>query len=202
MDFGRPSINSVSFKDFKPQSASIHIYLEIALLDKTQPSGMQLYEVKHNILSLNTDFSSIHTALHLGNDAFSYIGEVISIDKWKKQATLTDKTTLTYGHLVVISGPKGSVSANQHSEEFSAGLQALLDALRVRCKIPDAFPKTMRQACFKLDSQLSPCSFFDYTVKYGASQIERIVDSHLSFKPNTISHDLNTSQRRLYEVQV
>lgn len=203
MELGKPSITSVSFKDFKPLGGAMHTYVEIALLDKTQPSGMQFYEVKHNVLCLKTDFSSIHEAVHLNNDAFAYLGEVVSFDKGNKQAFLVDKTTVTYGHLVIISGPKGSVSSTLHSEEFSAGLQALIDALRVRSKIPDAFPKTIRQAHFKLNTQLTPCSFFDYTVKYGAPEIDRVVHPYLTTtKPDITTNDLNTTHRRLYEVQI
>lgn len=198
MEFSRPEISGVYPRDALRQRQSVHTYVEVAVLDRTQKSGMYLYEVKRSLLdSLNTPFSTAD----LKSDSFVLLGEVKTIYKERRQMELLDGTSITYSHLVVVFGSNAPIPTFYQTEEFSAGLHTLSDALRVRGKIPDAFAKNNLNKAARL-SQVNPASFFDYAVKFQAPEIERVAHPHLSNANDQDAISVRSLFRRLCEIQL
>lgn len=138
MDFVKTNQIGTDYKDRRtPPLWETRVKAQVVFIDKSHDNATsQLYQLKDNVLSLDSITSSNGTPL-TPHDAFLHIGEVAFINKKSKEVHLKNQNVVAYDYLVVVAGQRSLFNIRQ--EEFSAGLQALCDAIRVKPKIPSSF---------------------------------------------------------------
>lgn len=197
---------NVDYKDRRtPLNWDSMQFSEIIFVDKTHSANFPLvYQLNDQKLTLD-QILSINRAsgLSFSRDSFMIVGEVLSIDKKKKQILLTNRKIIVYTHLIIASGTKPLSSFQD--KELAAALQALTDALRMKSKIPTSFPTHLKRA-----SPLVPArknnTFFAVSDKPTDSDEEhsicKIVHPYIiSSKQKFNSLNLDTLNSRFYEVQ-
>lgn len=174
------------------------LFAKVVFLDKSNASVKpRLYQLKDSALSNTPPDLLKSTAFSFSHDAFILLGEVENLDKSKKRVELSDKTFVSYTHLVTVSGSKMETSF--YDPEFSAGLQTLVDALRVKPIIPNPYqpnpPKVKTKNTAPRASKESKES--------NDSQIESLVHPYiLEATDRAIGSTLASLNKRLYEVQI
>lgn len=193
MSFSKINMEGVGFKEPYHMPATSHIFAEVVLIDKSPPTVRPvLYQLK--IEHLNDE-----EIICLGHEDFLYVGEIQSINKGRKQIVLANQNMVTYHHLIVSASPNPLSEAMNQDEQFHAGLQALIEALKVRKKVPSslnvAFP--VSQDAEKL------LELTRYSSKTSKSSQEGIPNpQQLNFVQEIGSIDLGTSTRRVYLVEM
>jgi len=140
VDLGNAHVIGVGINGYPESPASKHVFADIVLMNK-DIDGVHplLFELKKNALDPNHLIDEPNPRFHLPADAFLMIGDVISINKKKKQILIKDKNdlihekTVTYKHLIISSKTRQGHSCEQN--EFEAAIHALLEAQRVRKNI-------------------------------------------------------------------
>lgn len=177
-------------------------FAEVLFVDKVNPSNNPLlYQLSNSQLHLK-EILTLYKAipLNFSNDAFVLIGEVLSIDKKKRQVTLTNNNRISYTHLVVGSGKK--LPLFLQSEELLAALQALTDALRVKPKIPHSFPQQKRNSALTPQKQKKPFAASDKAI-HDEQNIDKIVHPCIQdAESNHKAGNLDSYNNRFYEVQI
>lgn len=206
MEFGKVFYVGADYKDFKRTSSPVNMIIDIILLDKTQ-NALQpmLYQLKsdsfidkNDLLAIKQNFMSLQQR----DDAFFVVGEVLSVDKKNKRVYLTDQNTVTYTHLIVISGNKQTFFGSTQDAEFFAGLQTLVDALRLRSTASCALSENQRRTKVPKQVKSPQVSHVD-ELSDPEKDIEKIAQPTLAQEQgNQSNQDLSTSNKRLYEVQV
>ncbi len=173
-----------------------YTFAEIVFLDKFCDNAPYfLYQV------LNYTVSSDHLTL----EAISFLssienvflfGQVESIDKQKKLVTLSNGSIVGYKYLIVASG-RNSGSPVQ-GKSFDAGLQALIDALKVKPKIPSSFSVADAQSKELPKKQVSQSNDEGHLT----ALVDELILNSVSVANKRASPDLNSSEKRLYEVQL
>lgn len=200
MDFSKNFSISTDYKDRKaPLEWDQRILAKVILIDKTTTSTRpSIYQLKDNALDFpkhNALWKLDHNAIL--NDAFVFLGEALRIDKKNKQIFLEKNQIVSYQYLVVAWGSKPTFYGCQQEHEFSAGIQALIDALRVRDKIPSSFATL---ATYNRVVQLKP-SHWNYLDPSHEGR-EKISHTAINSNIDCVPFDLATINKRLYEVQV
>lgn len=179
-------------------------FAEIIFVDKTHSLNRPLlYQLNEHKLSIDQLLNICKSAsLSFSRDAFVLVGEVLHIDKKKKQISLNNKNIIAYTHLVIASGKKPVLSFQ--NEELAPALQALTDALRVKPKIPASLPTYLKSSSILNCPQREPTfAAIDQSL---ASQdnhtIGKVVHPHIiAVEPNLNPQDLDRHNSRFYEVQ-
>lgn len=109
------------------------IFAKLVFLDKSHCSSIpQLYQLNDSVLASHLHRMS-HVNMSSHRDEFLHLGEVEGIDKTNKRIYLSNKNSVSYDHIVIISGSKYSLASP--TPLFSTRLQALKAALKVKPKI-------------------------------------------------------------------
>jgi NADH dehydrogenase FAD-containing subunit len=144
MDPARSIIIGVNFPDGLKGSESQHFYADVVVIDKTQ-TGMKplLYQIKDEALSQNL-YNEDGAAITLAYGSFVMMGEIVTIDRKAKIIRFSSSTgnnviqnTISYQHLVIASGLRHAVGSIDQAEAFCKGLQTLIEAARIKNKLPE-----------------------------------------------------------------
>lgn len=175
------------------------LLVDVAFIDKTQVGVKPfVYQLHDSVLATNADTVSLNASYApFSPESFILLGEMSEVDKKNKQIFLSNKNVVSYQYLIVVTGTKSSLS---HTE-FSAGLHALIEALRVKPKINDSFSIPPILSSFVNNHKRS----VDMLEKKAlhSSEIEKLVHTYISSSQNEgFSFSFSTNQKRLYEIQL
>jgi hypothetical protein len=199
MDFSRLGVDrlNVEFKDLKSGNMTQRAFAEVILIDRTNPESKQnCYILKNDSVFNDAYLEHFQQGLYnLEKDDFLLIGDVLSINKKQKYVTLKDQNSISYNHLIIATGSNYSMIY-----EFINGVNTLVDAMRVRKKIPSAFPDAVKPSTNKrkMKSSKTETNDFNSPKKIENTQSRKIS----SLKTNDSSSSLNNPNKRLYEVQI
>jgi NADH:quinone reductase (non-electrogenic) len=120
--------------------------VEVILIDKTNHHLFQplLYQVATAALSPADIATPIREILKSNLNQTVLMGNVVKIDKEKKQLQLANGDIYSYDYLVVATGARHSYFNNPEWEEYAPGIKTLLDALKIREKVLISFEKAER----------------------------------------------------------
>lgn len=188
---------SIEFKEVRANLTNQHISADVIVIDKTTSEVQPIaYMLKNDQILEEEDFEAIKNGCLLyDRDAFILLGEVLTIDKKKKYIVMVNQNTLTYKKLIIAAGKQNALL----SYEFLAGVQTLVDALRVRSKIPSSFANLLEME----QKKLPPSHVSQENKDPFPKRVETI--SHTNI---TIHHfenhnsSLTDATKRLYEVQI
>ena len=199
-------IIGVNLRDLEGTPSPQNIFAEIVLIDKT--NGILhplLYQLRTDALEKQNDISTIHNAdfTAIESNAFAMIGEVLTIDKSKKQIYLRNEITVTYKHLIMASGLKQSMQGSAYDEELSAGLHALMEAIRVRKNISTVLnPHGTSSLGFKREAR-TPLHQVKPVPEISFQTIEKILTPDLLSKSaKSLEMVFAGTEKRLYELQL
>ncbi len=119
---------------------------DILLIDKTNHHLFQplLYEVASAALSPADIAIPIREILRHQDNARVIMGNVVNIDKTKKQVQLSNGDLYSYDYLVIATGAHHSYFGNDAWEAYAPGLKTIRDALTIRERILISFEKAER----------------------------------------------------------
>lgn len=191
--------------DYKDRRSSpswqTRIFAEVILVDKTLSAlHPRIYRLKDNVVPTSHQIQYWKSgAITLPDEAFDLVGEALVIDKKKKQVLLTNENTISYNYLIIASGTKPLLSFE--NRKFLAAIQALIDALRVKQKIPYSFAKHMPM----LSKVRSPLFSVQQQSRVVVSEaIKSIVQPQMcqAMMHKNLSQDCHSINKRLYEVHL
>jgi hypothetical protein len=188
---------STEYRDHRtPISWETRLFAEVVFVDKTHESSAPLlYQLKESISLQELERWKDNNA-SFPKESFMLLGEIASIDKKKKQILLFNQNVVAYRYLVIASGSTPVVTV--YGDEFTAGLHALIDALRMKSKIPSSFANPL---LFTEREVTVPAQ--DIKAEIQDAQIDKVVHPSIrSAAASGNSVELNASNKRLYEVQL
>lgn len=187
---------SVEFKDMNTSRSIQCSFAEVIFIDRTMPSSNPVcYMLKNDKAFNDYDIQNFPPGYNNFNeDDFLAVGEVTSINKRQKMIILRDQNSIAYNHLIVASGSPHSMIS-----EFVAGLNTLVDAIRVRKKIPSAFANVSKSSSDKRKMKSSKTQTNDMNFP---RKIENVKKRKMSKQADNFSNTLNNPKKRLYEVQI
>jgi len=103
----RAVIIGVNLRDLETPISGNHIFVDVVFIDKSNEIlHPLLYQLKSEAMRSDQDLEQFRRNgyVSLGNNAFAMIGEVLTIDKKKKQIHLQNNDTVTYKHLITATG--------------------------------------------------------------------------------------------------
>lgn len=179
----------------------IYSFAEIVFVDKIHEDAPSfLYQMLN--YTLCSDNVNLQPSSHLSKneDTFSF-GEIESIDRQKKIVYLRNGNTVGYTYLIVASGKNSTISLR--SASFNAGLQALIDALKVKPKIPSSFCLARKSDSKSLSKkQSNPSNGLKESASVSSRPIDELMLNSISSANEKESSGFNTADKRLYEVQL
>ncbi len=121
---------------------------EFTLIDKTNHHLFQplLYQVATAVLSPADITVPIRNLFKNDNNVKVKLGEVVDINKEKKQIVLKNDDVIDYDMLIISTGASYSYFGNDNWGKFSNGLKNINDALDIRDKILKAFEKAENES--------------------------------------------------------
>ena len=121
---------------------------EFTLIDKTNHHLFQplLYQVATAVLSPADITVPIRNLFKNDNNVKVKLGEVVDINKEKKQIVLKNDDVIDYDKLIISTGASYSYFGNDNWGKFSNGLKNINDALDIRDKILKAFEKAENES--------------------------------------------------------
>ena len=125
--------------------------LDILLIDKTNHHLFQplLYQVATAALS-PADIATPIREVFRGQSNFHVImGDVVQIDKNKKEIVLGNGDRMNYDYLVLSVGASHSYFGNDPWEKFAPGLKTISDALKIREQVLISFERAERMDSLK-----------------------------------------------------
>lgn len=199
MDLNRLGLNrlNVEFKDMKSGVGSQRTFAEVILIDRTNPSMTQTcFILKDDKIFTEVDIEHFKQGhFQLDKDDFLEVGEVISINKQQKYVTLKNQNSISYNHMIIATG-----SSTSMVYEFIAGVNTLVDAIRVRKKIPSAFSNPNKSTSPKRKMKSSKTHTDDLNFP---KKIENVKARKMQKNSNEgCSNTLNNPNKRLFEVQI
>ncbi|MBI2810454.1 MAG: NAD(P)/FAD-dependent oxidoreductase [Candidatus Melainabacteria bacterium] len=122
--------------------------LDLLLIDKTNHHLFQplLYEVATAALSPGDIATPLREILRNQDNTSVIMGEVVAIDKQKKEITIANGDVYSYDYLVIAIGARHSYFGHNEWETFAPGLKTINDALSIREEILISFEKAERLA--------------------------------------------------------
>ncbi|MFQ5729596.1 MAG: hypothetical protein ACE5GN_04465 [Waddliaceae bacterium] len=198
-------IIGVNLRDLEGTPSPQSIIAEIVLIDRT--NGILhplLYQLRRDALDQQNDISTIHNYdfTTIESNAFAMIGEVLTIDKTKKQIYLKNEITVTYQHLIMASGLKQSMQGSTYDEELSAGLHALMEAIRVRKNISTVLNSGDTNPLGFKRKPCSPLRQIKPVLELSFQNIEKILSPHVLRSGKSLEMMLAGTEKRLYELQL
>lgn len=120
------------------QSFSSEIKTKVVLLHyKEGPlSKPILYHLSEKTLSSYYLVESLKDALFNEKDSFISLGNVLSVNKRKKQILLNNGDLVIYDYLVIVSNSPDKTMQENQKTHFALGIQSLINALNLKKKIP------------------------------------------------------------------
>lgn len=107
------------------------VHAEVVFIDQTRgPMYSVLYQLRREFVSEKDFESNEPTVIQLPQGAVMMMGEVSMIDRKNKIIYLSNNNTVRYNHLVIATGIR------EKDEQFTAALHSLLEAIRIRRKLP------------------------------------------------------------------
>lgn len=189
---------NVQFKEMQSSKKTQRSFAEIILIDRTCPNKTQLcYILKNDRVFSDHEVENFKQGHYsINKDDFLLVGEAISIDKHQKYVLLKDENSLSYNHLILASG-----SQHELTYEFIDGVHALVDAIRVRKKIPSSFPQPPKASSSKRKMKSSKTHVNDLNFPKKIDGVKsRKINNKL--KSQDSSSLLSNPNKRLYEVQL
>lgn len=195
---------NADYRDRKtPASWQTRLFAEVILIDKTHDALHPLiYQLKDGVVPTSHQILYWKSgAITLPDEAFVLVGEAHTIDRKNKQILLTNHNTIAYNYMIIASGKKPVFSFE--SEKFLAAIQALIDALRVKQKIPSSFAKCI-PAHTKIKLPLFSAQHRPFSTTVTPDAIGPIAQPQIcqAFDHKLFSPDLRTINKRLYEVHL
>ncbi|GAB4235769.1 MAG: hypothetical protein Tsb0021_15380 [Chlamydiales bacterium] len=146
MEIHRSIIIGVGIPPHEDLLSSIFIKAEVVLMARNQGMQPLLYQLEQTNLRDQIASAGGHrtTVDHRG---MVMIGQVSFIDKQKKHILIQDlnnpyhTTTVQYEHLIIASQGKSEREIS-HQQELTLGLQALVEALKIRHHLPSSLQQT------------------------------------------------------------
>ncbi len=189
MEFSRSIVYKVEFKDMTPKSLPENLHSEVVLLDRSQdPLQPVLYQLCKDI----NEIKASHT-IQLDKDAFSPLGLVLSIDRTRKQIILENGTTVTYMYMIVATGPRHLPPSS------AAGFKTLLEALRMRQKMPNPVNNSQDKKASK-SSEKNNRAFSPTTSSQPG--INSIASDSFYSEELTPNRELTSQHKNLFEFQM
>lgn len=187
---------TVEFKDMRNSSKTQRTFAEVILIDRTNVNTTQMcYILKNDTIFNDDDIENFKKGQYNFNkEDFLLIGEVLEINKRQKYVILKDQNSISYNHMIIASGNQYSMTY-----EFIAGVNALVDAIRLRKKTPSAFAETNQAIPSKRKVKSSKAS--------GDLNFPKKIENVKTRKINKLKESdssclLNNPNKRLYEVQI
>lgn len=111
--------------------------VSITIIDKTNHHLFQplLYQVATAALSPGEIATPIREVLRHQNNIFVMMGDVVSVEKEKKQIILGNGDEIDYDYLILAPGASHSYFGNDQWEPMAPGLKTISDALKIREEI-------------------------------------------------------------------
>lgn len=156
---------------FKNKIPPPDLRVQIALIEKAHSSNLPLvYRRQHdNILETETNHFK-------EQETYELLGELVEIDKQKKRLILKSENHIFYTYLVTVSSPAFLADFEQQ-REFSAAINSLINALRMKNKIPLSSVTTPSAESLALMQELKEKS---RQAKISSSVSQKISSSHTS----------------------
>ena len=199
----RSVIIGVNIRDIENPLSAKHLFVDVVLIDKSHEIlHPLLYQLKNDALRANQDLEQLRRNgyVSLDHNSFAMVGEVLGIDKKKKQIYLKNNDTVSYKHLILATGLKQTHMGSVHDEELSVGFHTLSEALRInkntehlRQSIPLEHLRFNNHKPHTLSSQ-GPSE--EVTIQ----NLIKTLSSHDYSK--SLNMTLAGTNRRLYEVQL
>jgi NADH dehydrogenase FAD-containing subunit len=201
MDFGRLDLGkiNVEFKDMTIGNMNQRTFANVILVDRTNPGAPnKCYILKNDEIFSEAAIENFKEGFYSFDEKdFFMIGEVDSINKIQKYILLTNKNSISYNHLIIAFGTHYSML----SYEFVAGVQTLVDAIRVRKKIPSAFAVVNKPPQATSNRKMKNSKYKD-NLNF-SKKIEILKTRKMNKLANSASsYTLNHSKKMVYEVQV
>lgn len=200
MDLSKAFSISTDYKDRKcTPDWEMHSFSEIVFIDKPHSGAAPLlYQLKDPTLSLRDADYWKSSSFSFSRDTFFLVGEIASIDRKHKKIYLANRNSVSYNYLVMASGSKPLLSITEI--EFAAGLQALIDALKVKPKIPNSFAAYINSANpAALESSRSTNSS---STDSSPDNTGNVAQSSIASANKGKEFEFNSINKRLYEVQL
>lgn len=114
-----------------------HIVVEIVLLDRTHGQNVdgQLYHLHAAKLEPTDVVNTSHSMDQLMEDNFAMMGTVIDIDKKRRHIRLSNGTTVSYTHLIVMTGNQPTYVTHEGGAEMRPGIQTLAIGLKLHAAL-------------------------------------------------------------------
>lgn len=204
MDISKSFNISSDYKDRRaPPNWELMSFAEVILIDRTHDALQpMIYQLKDNVKPTHEEifrWRSDHS--FIPEEAFILIGEAISIDRKKKQILLKNKTTIRYNYMIIASGSNPVFTFQD--EKFLAAFHALIEALRIKDKIPSSFAMIEPQLN-QLNWKSTKSSFLAHFSPIPDGNIGRIAQPYIcqALHHKSFGPDLHTINKRLYEVHL
>ena len=181
----------INFKDLNKTAQTQTLLINFALIDKTSfGSDPGVYIFKNENELKEEDFQLIKNGfVSIDPDSFIFLGFLQELDQKEKKIVLANQNLLFYHHLVIANGPKQALLGY----EFLAGVQTLIDAVKINKKIPSAFASEQ-------SSQSTPKSGRKLSNNKPNSKIKKIASEKPT--PPSSNGNLAESTKRLYQIQL
>ncbi|ADI38779.1 hypothetical protein [Waddlia chondrophila] len=130
----RAVIIGVNLRDLESQISGKHLFVDVVFIDRSNEIlHPLLYQLNAQAMRSDQDLEQFRRNgyLSLGCNAFAMVGEVIGIDKKKKQIHLRNNDSVTYKHLITATGLSQTQMGSVHDQEMTAGFHTLSEALRI-----------------------------------------------------------------------
>jgi len=192
---------TADYKDRKSTpSWELHTLREVVFIDKPcDHLAGSLYCFKNDAFVIDNAMLEKSSTPYFYQDDIFLVGEIYFVDRDKKIVTLVNKNTVAYRYLIFASGARPGMMTRE--AEFSIGMQALVDALRVKPKIPSSFAPT------QTSSQATPSATTQMMNKQerrgpSLTPIDQIVHPSIVLANKAAEGDSQAISKRLYEVQI
>lgn len=190
MEIPKVLVDRTEFKDLRGGLSSQHLHAEVILIDRSNSATPQVYQLSPECIS-TLDPYSLRTDFHsYKNDAFFYIGDLLSLDIPKRHIYLTNHNFITYKYLI-------NFSADEHPLELSAALTTLknallLDALKIQERILNDQKQIQKQAVSHSFSEGSNES----------KEIEKIAKPQMEKSKSPYSNDIAATAKTRCQIKL
>lgn len=199
----RAIIIGVSSRNLENPRPGKHIFVDVVLIDKSHEIlHPLLYQLKNEAMRTDQELEQFRRDgyMTLDNNAFAMIGEVLTIDKKRKQIHLQNDDTVTYKHLITASGLSQTQMSSVHDQELTAGFHTLSEALRINKNL-----ENIRNNPSFDHSQFNKYKQHALTPQKPAEEvtIQNLIKELSNYDSSkSLDMTLAGTNRRLYEVQL
>ncbi len=175
--------------------------LDVWLIDKTNHHLFQplLYQVASAALSPGDIAVPIREILSPYENITVLMGDVVAIDKTKKEIVLKDGDRVGYEYLIIALGARHSYFGRDDWEAFAPGLKTLGDALKIRERILVSFEKAER-----CDSISEAKKYLNFVIIGGGPTGVEMAGSIAEIAYETMLKDfrrIDTSKTKIYLIE-